>query len=62
MMVAIPALGVVGSQDVVFQSTKTRKRLQVRCPRARVETLPGVGRGLTDQTESVLDFLHGAIE
>ncbi|GAA1103895.1 alpha/beta fold hydrolase [Nocardiopsis metallicus] len=55
----LPVQVTVGERDRMFDSARTARRFAECVPHARVRVLPGVGHGITGQTEPVLEFLRG---
>lgn len=53
----MPVLTLVGSEDVLLDSSETRQRLERNVRHAQVRYLEGAGHGLPDQTAEILRFL-----
>jgi pimeloyl-ACP methyl ester carboxylesterase len=56
----MPVLAILGGKDIVFSAEEMRRRLEACVPRARIVLLPSAGHGLTDPTQTVLEFLTSA--
>jgi pimeloyl-ACP methyl ester carboxylesterase len=57
----MPALAIVGGQDVLLDSAETRRRLQTNVPRAEVRYLPEAGHFLSGQRNTILEFLAAQV-
>ncbi|MEU7261969.1 alpha/beta fold hydrolase [Streptomyces rimosus] len=54
----IPLLLIAGTDDALFDSAGTARRIQDNVPNATVRLLPGVGHAIFGQTDEVLAFLR----
>ncbi|KOU01199.1 alpha/beta hydrolase [Streptomyces sp. NRRL F-5755] len=54
----IPLLLIAGTDDALFDSAGTARRIQDNVPDATVRLLPGVGHAIFGQTDEVLAFLQ----
>ncbi|MFH8596534.1 alpha/beta fold hydrolase [Streptomyces rimosus] len=54
----IPLLLIAGTDDALFDSAGTARRIQANVPNATVQLLPGVGHAIFGQTDEVLAFLR----
>ncbi|MFI9226933.1 alpha/beta fold hydrolase [Streptomyces rimosus] len=54
----IPLLLIAGTDDALFDSAGTARRIQDNVPNATVQLLPGVGHAIFGQTDEVLAFLR----
>jgi pimeloyl-ACP methyl ester carboxylesterase len=57
----MPLLAVLGAKDIIFSARETQRRLQSCVPQARIVCLPTAGHGLTNQTETIFEFLSEAV-
>ncbi|WP_030669863.1 alpha/beta fold hydrolase [Streptomyces rimosus] len=55
----VPLLLIAGTDDALFDSAGTARRVQENVPDATVRLLPGVGHAVFGQTDEVLGFLRG---
>ncbi|MFH8344024.1 alpha/beta fold hydrolase [Streptomyces sp. NPDC018045] len=54
-----PLLVIAGTDDALFDSSDTARRVRKHVPDATVRLLPGVGHAIFGQTDEVLGFLRG---
>lgn len=54
----LPIMIIAGDRDVMFDTAETVRRAQ-QLPDPTVRLLPGVGHGILDRAEPVLEFLRG---
>jgi len=50
-------MAIVGSKDVLLDSTGTKRRLERNVPQAEIRYLPESGHFITGQTAAILEFL-----
>jgi pimeloyl-ACP methyl ester carboxylesterase len=56
-MLKMPVLAIIGERDILFSAKTMRRRIEACVPRAKLVCLARAGHGLTDQTQTVLEFL-----
>jgi pimeloyl-ACP methyl ester carboxylesterase len=56
-MLKMPVLAIIGERDIVFRAKTMRRRIEACVPRAKLVCLARASHGLTDQTQTVLEFL-----
>ena len=54
----MPVFGILGKEDVFFNSLETKRRLEQNLPNVNVIYYPDMGHIITGQTEVILEFLR----